>query len=138
MRNHPARVLAATTVVLLAALFATVATAGELVRFVDGRYLEIESHAVHGQAIRLTVGSGGVLVFAADRVEWIERGGQRVLGEGPAETAAGRTRPAGEPVEIVTVAAGRDVRDPDAERPSVREVARDFAREAGPALRPIR
>ena len=138
MRNKPVRGVAAAAAVLLAVLLATGASAGELVRFVDGRYLEIDSHVVQGEAIRLTVESGGVLVFAADRVEWIERGGQRVLGDGPAETAAGRSGPGRDGVTTVTAAAGERVRRPAPGRPSERNVSRDFARETEPILRPIR
>ena len=138
MRNKVARILAATAIVAFAALTATDGVAGELVRFVDGRYLEIEEHAVYGEAIRLTVETGGVLVFAADRVEWIERAGLRVLGDGPAETAAGRPPSNTMGVSTVTVDAGDSVRRTDADRPIAHEVARDFARDTRSGLRPIR
>lgn len=138
MRPTVARILAAAAIVASAALIVPHASAGELVRFVDGRYLEIEEHAVHGEAIRLTVAGGGVLVFAADRVEWIERAGLRILGEGPAETAAGRTPSARPGVTIVTADAGERVPRPAADRPEVRDVARDFSLATDPKLRKIR
>ena len=138
MRQSAARILAAAAIVTCAAWAVTDVSAGELVRFVDGRYLEIEEHAVHGEAIRLTVAGGGVLVFAADRVEWIERAGLRIVGEGPAESAAGRT-PSAEPgVTIVTADAGERVPRPEAARPDVREVARDFPRDSRRGFRSIR
>jgi len=138
MRPTLVRTLTAVAIVACVAPIVTDASAGELVRFVDGRYLEIEEHAVHGQAIRLTVAGGGVLVFAADRVEWIERAGLRILGEGPAETAAGRTPAAETGVTVVTAEAGKRVPRPEAGRPEVRDVARDFSLGSNPKLRKIR
>jgi hypothetical protein len=49
--------------------------ADELVKFVDGRYLKIASHKEFDTALRLSIGSRGMIVVPASRVETIERDG---------------------------------------------------------------
>ena len=51
------------------------AAAAELVRFVDGRYLEIVSHTVKGKWITLNLKAGSTVGLPAGRVEKIEKGG---------------------------------------------------------------
>lgn len=91
----------------------TAVDAREVVRFVDGRYLEIDSHRVVGQVVRLDVASGAYIAVERDRIEWIERAGVKVL------DADG---------EIVARAGG-DAREAEPRETATRQVARDFAAE---------
>ncbi len=58
--------------IAIATAFAS-ASAGEVVRFVDGRYLEVESHAVEGNTLKLVVKPGGEIRMPVSRVEQIRR-----------------------------------------------------------------
>jgi hypothetical protein len=76
------------------------AGAAELVEFVDGRYLRVESHTAVGTFMRLDLTASSFLVIPAERVESIQRGGQVVYRSKPTdpvrEYASG---PAGSMVE---------------------------------------
>lgn len=65
-------------VVSALALTCSMAGAGELVRFQDGRYLEVEGHQVHGDAVKLFMANRSVMVLPLARVDSI-RSGQVVL-----------------------------------------------------------
>lgn len=75
-------------ILVLAVLAPSVAAAEEMVTFVDGRFLKVESHLVGQAAVRLVFGERGTIVVPADRVESIERNG-RVVYRAPAPRAAG-------------------------------------------------
>jgi hypothetical protein len=47
--------------------------AADVVEFADGRYLEVQSHSVLGDFIRLEVRTGSYLVFPATQVDEIRR-----------------------------------------------------------------
>lgn len=95
--------------VVLAALSS--ATAGELVEFVDGRYLRVESHEAVGAFIRLDVAASSFLVIPAERVEAIQRGGLVVYrpasGVHASGIASGPAGSMGEPVEADGALRGR-------------------------------
>ena len=77
MRNFCRAVCLLTLIVALAApLFAA---SGEVVKFTDGRYLEVESHEFVGEAIKLIMENRSVLILPADRVDVIFRDGERVF-----------------------------------------------------------
>ena len=56
------------------ALSCSLAGAGELVRFQDGRYLEVEGHQVHGDAVKLFLANRSVMVLPLERVDFIRSG----------------------------------------------------------------
>ena len=60
-------------IALAACLAGGAARAADVVEFADGRYLEVQSHSVLGDYIRLEVRPGSFLVFPADRVDEIRR-----------------------------------------------------------------
>lgn len=79
------------------------ASAAEVVRFTDGRYLEVTSHEIHGEGIRLTLDRGGVIVLPLGQVEKIERGGLVVFRTDPDRPAPSDRREE-EPEPAVAVA----------------------------------
>lgn len=85
MCAKPVRVAALLTTVLLSPL----AFAGEVVEFTDGRYLEVESHQVIDDAMRLNVSGSSYLVFPLSQVDRIERGGREVFRQPGTVTARG-------------------------------------------------
>ncbi|MBD3868986.1 MAG: hypothetical protein IFK94_12740 [Acidobacteria bacterium] len=56
------------------ALTCTMAGAGEVVRFQDGRYLKVEGHQVHGEAVKLMMANRSVLVLPLNRIDTIRSG----------------------------------------------------------------
>ena len=48
--------------------------AGEVVRFQDGRYLKVEGHQVHGEAVKLMMANRSVLVLPLNRIDTIRSG----------------------------------------------------------------
>jgi hypothetical protein len=84
---------------LTTALALTCALAGgEVVRFQDGRYLKVEGHQFHGEAVKLMMANQSVLVLPLDRIDSIRSGKVTVY-------TAGITKPA--PQELQAVARKR-------------------------------
>lgn len=109
------------SVVALVAIASAVqpASAAEVVRFTDGRYLEVAAHEIHGKGIRLTVERGGVIVLPLAQVEKIERGGLVVFHVDD-ERSDPRKGPRAEPEPSVAVArleASTDTRRPERRTP---------------------
>jgi hypothetical protein len=73
------RFLVRAFVALLLLTFATALSAGEVVRFTEGRYLPIRSHQVEGDRISLDLGDA-LLVVPAFRVAEIRRDRRVVYG----------------------------------------------------------
>jgi hypothetical protein len=71
------------TILALSAPSADLAAA-EVVEFADGRYLEVRSHAVEGEYLRLTVDDGSFLIFPAYQVDTIREDWQVVYRYRPA------------------------------------------------------
>jgi len=113
------RVTVSCLAALVVAAVASVApvSAGELVRFQDGRYLEVERHEVRGDAVRLILAPGAVVACSTSQVEWIERAGLRVWGD--SDELARTRRRSRSVAEGETLVRARP-------EPEVREVARDF------------
>jgi len=59
--------------ILVSLLGSGAALAADVVEFSDGRYLEVRSHSVEGDAIRLEVDRGSFMVIPADSVDTIRR-----------------------------------------------------------------
>ena len=61
---------------ITAALALTCSLAGdtEVVRFQDGRYLEVEGHQVHGDAVKLIMANQSALVMPLARIDSIRSG----------------------------------------------------------------
>ena len=77
MKNFGRAVILLACIASLAApLFAA---SGEVVKFTDGRYLEVEGHEFVGEAIKLILENRSVLIVPADRVDVIFRNGERVF-----------------------------------------------------------
>jgi len=77
-------------IAILAAVLPSTAFADEVVKFVDGRYLKIASHTEIETAIRLSIGTRGMIVVPASRVETIERDGAVVYRAPAPRTAKAR------------------------------------------------
>ena len=52
----------------------TLAGAGEVVRFQDGRYLKVEGHQVHGDAVKLMMANQSIIVLPLARIDSIRNG----------------------------------------------------------------
>ena len=63
-------------------LLSTLASAEEVVRFQDGRYLEVSAHSTENRAIRVKFQGGSFILFPARRVDIIDRDG-RIVFVGP-------------------------------------------------------
>ena len=80
--------------------------AGEVVRFVDGRYLEIKSHEIDRSMIRLNLRSDSYLIVPVNGVETIERGGLVVYHLVTPERERNDTTPAGK-LQVTNMAGTR-------------------------------
>ena len=56
------------------ALSCTLAGAGEVVRFQDGRYLKVEGHQIHGDAVKLMMENRSTMILPRNRIESIRSG----------------------------------------------------------------
>ncbi len=102
MTTH--RKIACLVLITALALSCSLAAAGELVRFQDGRYLKVEGHQIHGEAVKLMMANQSILVLPLDRVDSIRSGPVVIY------TAAGRQTMSAEDLQAV-------VREPCLEYP---------------------
>ena len=68
------RKIACLAITAALALTCTLAGGGEVVRFQDGRYLEVEGHQVRGDAVKLILANQSALIMPLERVDSIRSG----------------------------------------------------------------
>jgi hypothetical protein len=74
-------------VLVVVALAAVTAWAGEVVHFRNGTFLEIRSHEVKDGMVRVTLGTDAVMAFPVSLVERIENNGKEVYPAAPRPSA---------------------------------------------------
>lgn len=89
------RKIACLALITALALSCSLAGAGEVVRFQDGRYLKVEGHQVHGEAVKLMMANQSIIVLPLERVDSIRSGGVMIY------NAAGRINMPAEQLQAV-------------------------------------